>query len=66
VKIHPVYPQVASTADDGQIRLWDLDSGDHEKTMKGHIGVINYISFSPNAPILASCSADMTIKLWNL
>jgi platelet-activating factor acetylhydrolase IB subunit alpha len=34
--------------------------------MKGHTGIINYISFSPNAPILASCSTDMTIKLWNL
>jgi len=66
VAIHPVYPQVASCGEDASIRLWDLESGDHEQTLKGHTGIINYIAFSPNAPVLASCSTDMTIKLWNL
>lgn len=66
VAIHPVYPQVASCGEDASIRLWDLESGDHEHTLKGHTGIINYIAFAPNAPILASCSTDMTIKLWNL
>ena len=34
--------------------------------MKSHTGVVNYIAFHPSGKTLASCSTDLTIKLWNL
>jgi WD40 repeat protein len=34
--------------------------------MKSHTGIVNYIAFHPNGKVLASCSSDMTVKLWNL
>jgi platelet-activating factor acetylhydrolase IB subunit alpha len=36
VKFHPVYSVVASSSEDGSIRLWDYESGALERTLKGH------------------------------
>lgn len=63
---HPVYSILASCSEDGTIRIWDHESGENEKTLKGHTATVNCISFEPNSGMLmASCSADLTIKLWN-
>jgi platelet-activating factor acetylhydrolase IB subunit alpha len=66
VLIHPIYDLVATASEDGSIRLWNYDSGEHEKTLKSHTGMVNNLSFHPNGQFLASCSTDMTIKLWSL
>lgn len=42
-----MYAILATASEDASIRLWDCESGDHENTMKGHTGKINYISFHP-------------------
>lgn len=34
--------------------------------MKGHSGMVNYVAFNPNGTALASCSTDLSIKLWSL
>ena len=64
--IHPVYSIVASSSEDGTIKLWDYDSGELDRSLRGHTGKVNYVSFHPNGKILASCGNDNTIKLWNL
>jgi platelet-activating factor acetylhydrolase IB subunit alpha len=61
-----VYSIVASASEDGSIMLWDYETGEHEHTMKSHMGCVNYVSFHPNGKILASCATDQTIKLWDL
>lgn len=33
---HPNYTQVATTSEDGTIKVWDFDTGDLERTLKGH------------------------------
>jgi U3 small nucleolar RNA-associated protein 13 len=35
-------------------------------TLSGHKKGVTYINFSPYAKILASCSTDKLIKIWNL
>ena len=66
VVIHPVYTVAATSSHDGSIKLWDYETGDQDRSLKGHMGKVNYITFHPNGKILASCGTDMTIKLWNL
>lgn len=48
VVIHPFYNLVASASEDASIRLWDTDSGEQDKVMKSHTGIVNYLAFNPN------------------
>lgn len=45
--------------------MWDYEAGDFERTLKGHTDSVQDISFDQTGKLLASCSADMTIKLWD-
>lgn len=66
VGIHPTYSICASGSEDASIRIWDYDSGSFERTLKGHIGPVTGVCFEPTSgKILASCSTDMTAKLWD-
>jgi len=47
------------------IQVWDYETGDFERTLKGHTDSVQDISFDQTGKLLASCSADMTIKLWD-
>ena len=65
LSFHPVYSILASSSEDGAIRLWDYDSGVFERTLKGHTATVNCIAFEPGSGrLLASASADLSIKLW--
>lgn len=33
---HPQYTQLATSAEDGTIKLWEFDTGDLENTLRGH------------------------------
>jgi len=65
VTMHPVYSDVASSSEDGTVKIWDYEQGELTHTMKGHTGSVNYVSYHPNGQIIATCSTDQTIKLWN-
>ena len=45
VAIHPVYSLVASASEDATIRLWDFEQGEHERTLKGHSGIVKFLAF---------------------
>lgn len=47
------------------LQVWDYETGDFERTLKGHTDSVQDISFDQAGKLLASCSADMTIKLWD-
>ncbi|CAG9312953.1 unnamed protein product [Blepharisma stoltei] len=66
VAFHPVYSVIASSSEDASIRIWDYESGSHERSLKGHTAAVNCVAFEPNSGnLLASCAADLTIKLWS-
>ena len=65
VLFHGTYSVVASCSEDATIKIWDYETGDFEKTLKGHTDVVQDIAFDPSGKMLASCSADMSIKLWD-
>ncbi|ODQ66151.1 nuclear distribution protein PAC1 [Nadsonia fulvescens var. elongata DSM 6958] len=67
VTFHPVFTTLASSSEDGTIKLWDYELGQPETTIKAHTKSVVDIDFGgpKNAPLLASCSADLTIKIWD-
>ena len=62
---------LASSGDEwnSNIRLWDVQTGELLKTLKGHTPFgyanVNSVVFSPDGNTIASGSRDGTIRLWN-
>jgi platelet-activating factor acetylhydrolase IB subunit alpha len=48
IAFHPSYNVVASAGEDAQIKIWDYELGELERSLKGHVGMVNGIEFSPN------------------
>jgi len=62
---HPTFSLVVSTSEDGSVKVWDLELNQLLKTLKGHIGCVNWISFSASGEEFATASVDTNVKLWN-
>ena len=56
------------THEDMNIRLWDIASGKHKRTLRGHKKRVKTVIFSPDSSIMASWSSegDTTIRLWDV
>jgi len=65
VIFHPIFSLMISASEDATIKLWDFETGDHERTMKGHTDSVQDVCLDREGKLLASCSADMSIKLWD-
>ncbi|CAN0042077.1 unnamed protein product, partial [Ectocarpus sp. 12 AP-2014] len=59
---------LASASTDLTVRIWDLSFNPRVArfALKGHKGVVSACRFAPSGDRLASCSADGTIRLWNV
>jgi len=58
-------PAIATGCEDGGVRLWDAASGKPIWTMH-HFGTVNAVVFSPNGQRLATGSADLTARVWDV
>jgi WD40 repeat protein len=56
--------QALASRGDNTIKLWQPGSGKLLCSLNGHSDWVNAIAFSQRGNILASCSRDMTIKIW--
>ena len=57
---------LASGSWDGTVRLWEVSTGIHLRTFRGHSGFVLNVAFSPDGQTLASGSQDSTVRLWEV
>lgn len=67
VAFHPIFSSIASGSDDCTIKIWDWELGDLERTIKSHTRAVLDVDYGGprGGVLLASCSSDLTIKLWD-
>ncbi|UKZ78905.1 hypothetical protein TrVFT333_006651 [Trichoderma virens FT-333] len=49
-----------------RIFIWDIDSNENLRTLKGHTKYIGSMAVSPNSSQLVSASRDETIRVWDI
>ena len=57
---------LAAVTPDGNITLWNSQSGSTTQILTGHQNGVNAIVFSPDSKILVTGGQDAQIKLWNI
>ena len=43
VIFHPIFTNMISASEDASIKLWDFETGDYERTLKGHTDSVQVI-----------------------
>ena len=56
----------SSGSSDGTIQLWDAESGEHTRTLKGHTDTVRTLAFSSDGKTLVSGSKDDTLRMWDI
>lgn len=52
VAFNTIFSLLATSSEDASIKIWDIDSGELEKTLKGHTKSVTSICFSPKGNYL--------------
>ena len=56
---------LATGAEDGLMKLWDIRTQKNVETLKGHRGAVTGVQFGMNSNNLCSVSTDKTFKEWD-
>ncbi|KAG6907414.1 protein with putative role during mitosis [Tephrocybe rancida] len=56
VAFHPQYSIIASASEDATVKIWDWETGEFERTLKGHTKAIMDVEFDHK---------DLFIKIWD-
>ncbi len=66
VAFSPDGQTVATGANDGIVRLWQVSNGKPLHTLEGHSRPVGQVAFSPDGTTLVSGSHDQTVAIWRV
>jgi platelet-activating factor acetylhydrolase IB subunit alpha len=52
VAFHPVFSQIASASEDATIKIWDYETGEFERTLKGHTNAVQDLAYDHTGNLL--------------
>lgn len=55
VVFHPVFSVFVSASEDATIKMWDYETGDFERTLKGHTDSVQDVAFDAAGKMLGKC-----------
>lgn len=61
VAFHPQYSILASSSEDATVKIWDWETGELERTLKGHTKAIQDVDFDHKGNLLGMCAASAGI-----
>jgi WD40 repeat protein/serine/threonine protein kinase len=66
VRFRPDGKLLAIGGSDGELKIWDSDTGRMIRALNGHTSLISDLSFSPEGRFLASASWDGSTRIWDV
>lgn len=66
IAFSPDGKRIAAVDWNGEVRVWDVATGQMDPTRRSHKGGVLSVSFSPDGTRIASGSEDGTLRLWTL
>jgi katanin p80 WD40 repeat-containing subunit B1 len=57
---------IVSGSLDTNVKLWDTRERQCVSTFKNHSEIVNAVALSPDSSLIASCSHDNQVKIWDI
>ena len=62
VAFHPTFNLIASASEDATVKIWDWETGEFERTLKGHTKAVNDLDFDHKGQYLGA-SIGLFVRL---